>query len=105
MLLLPFCIFAWPASGFTRPFWRRVCSLGYRVDPMERPLRFEHFRYLGDKRVQVVYDVDALDERDSHIIEELLDAETFACFAPDTAAEARNRGYTLWRGHRARSTS
>lgn len=73
--------------------------------PMERPIRFEHFRYLGDKRAQVVYDVDALDERDSHIIEELLDAETFACFAPDTVAEARNRGYRLWWAQRAQPAS
>ena len=25
---------------------------------MERPTRFEHSRWLGDKRTQVVYDVD-----------------------------------------------
>ena len=25
---------------------------------MERPSRFEHNRYLGDKRTQVVYDLD-----------------------------------------------
>ena len=26
---------------------------------MQRPGRFEHTRYLGDKRTQLVYDVDA----------------------------------------------
>jgi len=37
---------------------------------MERPTRFEHTRFLGDKRTQL-------------------------CFGPDTLVEARNRGYTL----------
>ena len=27
---------------------------------MSRPTRFEHFRYLGDKRSQVVYVLDAV---------------------------------------------
>jgi len=58
---------------------------------MERPTRFEDFRYIGDKRTQVVYDVDAL--TDSAIIDELIEAETYQSFAPDTLAEARNRGY------------
>lgn len=70
---------------------------------MERPTRFEHHRYVGDKRTQVVYDVDALDEADAHRITELLEAETYLCFGPDTLAEARNRGYRLWRGQRPRS--
>ncbi len=68
---------------------------------MERPTRFEHNRYLGDKRTQVVYDVDELPASESHRIEELLAAETFLCFGPDTLAEARNRGYRLWKGQRA----
>jgi hypothetical protein len=67
---------------------------------MERPVRFEHHRYLGDKRTQIVYDVDALDESEAHRIEELLAAETFLCFGPDSLAEARNRGYRLWKGQR-----
>ena len=29
---------------------------------MERPSRFEHQRYLGDKRSQVVYDLDDWDD-------------------------------------------
>lgn len=68
---------------------------------MERPAKFEHHRYLGDKRTQVVYDVDALGPEDEHLIEELLEAETFLCFAPDTLAEARNRGYRLYSKQRA----
>ena len=67
---------------------------------MDRPGKFEHHRYLGDKRTQVVYDIDELDDAHAPIIEELLAAETFLCFGPDTLAEARNRGYRLWKGSR-----
>jgi hypothetical protein len=65
-----------------------------------RPTRFEHFRYLGDKRTQVVYDLDlaASDEAVAAAIDELLGSEQFAAFGPDTLAEARNRGY---RPHRS----
>jgi hypothetical protein len=62
---------------------------------MERPTRFEHNRYLGDKRKQVVYDLDHTDEAVEAAVAELLVAETFICFGPDTLAEARNRGYRL----------
>jgi len=58
---------------------------------MSRPTRFEHFRWLGDKRTQVVYDLDAVS--DQSVIDELLASEQFASFGPDTLAEARNRGY------------
>jgi hypothetical protein len=58
---------------------------------MARPTRFEHFRYLGDKRTQVVYDLDAV--VDQTVIDELLDSEQYLSFGPDTLAEARNRGY------------
>lgn len=58
---------------------------------MKRPARFEEHRWLGDKRTQRVYDLDAV--RDESVIEELLRAETFATFGPDTLVEARNRGY------------
>jgi hypothetical protein len=68
---------------------------------MERPTRFEHHRYLGDKRTQVVYDVDELPESEAGRVTELLAAERFLCFAPDTLAEARNRGYRLWKGQRS----
>ena len=58
---------------------------------MARPTRFEHFRYLGDKRTQVVYDLDEV--RDQSVIDELLESEQYLAFGPDTLAEARNRGY------------
>ena len=63
---------------------------------MERPVKFEHFQFVGDKRTQVVYDLDAIAPEDEQIITELMEAETFLCFAPDTLAEARNRGYKLF---------
>lgn len=68
---------------------------------MDRPGKFEHHRYVGDKRTQVVYDVDELGPEDEHLITELMDAETYLCFGPDTLAEARNRGYRLYSRQRA----
>jgi hypothetical protein len=60
---------------------------------MERPIRFEHTRYLGDKRTQLVYDLDEWE--DAAVIDEIVAAEVGLCFGPDTLDEARNRGYTL----------
>lgn len=60
---------------------------------MERPSRFEHTRYLGDKRTQLVYDLETW--TDAAVIDEIVDAEVGLCFGPDTLVEARNRGYTL----------
>lgn len=73
---------------------------------MSRPARFESFRYLGDKRSQVVYDLDLTDEAGLEpVIEELMQSEAFAAFAPDTLAEARNRGYHAHRSIRAAEES
>ena len=60
---------------------------------MERPVKFEHTRFLGDKRTQLVYDLD--EWTDQAVIDEIVDTEVGLCFGPDTLAEARNRGYTL----------
>ncbi len=60
---------------------------------MERPTRFEHVRYLGDKRTQLVYDLETW--TDSATIDELVNAGVGTCFAPDTLPEARNRGYAI----------
>ena len=60
---------------------------------MERPSKFEHTRFLGDKRTQLVYDLDTWTDR--AVIDEIVEAEVGQCFGPDTLAEARNRGYTL----------
>jgi hypothetical protein len=66
---------------------------------VSRPSRFESFRYLGDKRTQVVYDLDLVDEAGLQpVIDELIASEAYAAFAPDSLAEARNRGY---RPHRS----
>ncbi len=68
---------------------------------MDRPGKFEEHRYVGDKRSQVVYDIDAIEPADEHLITDLLAAETYLAFGPDTLAEARNRGYHLFRKQRA----
>ena len=60
---------------------------------MERPTRFEHARFVGDKRTQLVYDLD--EWTDSEIIDEIVREGVGIQFGPDTLAEARNRGYTL----------
>jgi hypothetical protein len=62
---------------------------------MRRPTRFEEHRYLGDKRTQIVYDVDEV--VDESVIDEIVAANKALAFAPDTLAEARNRGYRLRR--------
>ncbi len=64
---------------------------------MDRLGKFEDHRWVGDKRNQVVYDIDHLD--DQALIDELMAAETFLCFGPDTLAEARNRGYRPYKGN------
>ncbi len=58
---------------------------------MERPTKFEHSRWVGDKRTQIVHDVDNCTSPE--VIEELMAAETYLCFGPDTEVEAANRGY------------
>ncbi len=62
---------------------------------MERLGRFEEHRYVGDKRNQVVHDIDACTA--PAVIQEMLDGGRYLCFAPDDLAEARNRGYRLCR--------
>ncbi len=58
---------------------------------MDRPKGLEEHRFVGDKRSQVVYDLDQCTEEDA--VADLVAAEAFATFGPDTLAEARNRGY------------
>ncbi len=59
---------------------------------MARHPKFEHSRYLGDKRTQLVYDLDEWE--DDEVIAEFVDAGAALSFGPDTLPEARNRGYT-----------
>lgn len=58
---------------------------------MERPKEFAEHRFIGDKRSQVVYDLD--EDHDEAVIAELVKSESVATFGPDTLPEARNRGY------------
>lgn len=60
---------------------------------MDRPKEFEEHRFIGDKRTQVVYDLD--DALDEDVIAELVESQQVATFGPDTLPEARNRGYRL----------
>ena len=62
---------------------------------MSRPTRFEEYRWLGDKRNQRVHDLDH--STDACRIEELMEAETYQTFGPDTLVEARNRCYKACR--------
>ena len=57
---------------------------------MARPIRFEESRWLGDKRTQIVHD---LDHCSSDVIDELMASRQYASFGPDSVDEARNRGY------------
>jgi hypothetical protein len=58
---------------------------------MPRPARFETHRWLGDKRIQRVHDLDNITPACN--LDDLLSSEKFAAFGPDTLPEARNRGY------------
>ncbi len=66
-----------------------------------RPPRLGHHRFVGDKRTQVVYDLDdpLLDEA---VVHELLQSEQYVVFGPDTLAEARNRSYKPSKAQRHR---
>jgi hypothetical protein len=60
---------------------------------MEHNSKFEESRYLGDKRTQLVYDLD--EWADETIIDEFVGLGVAQSFRPDELPEARNRGYTL----------
>jgi hypothetical protein len=62
---------------------------------MARPVNFEHYRYLGDKRTQVFYDLDlyGTDPEVTAAVDDILASEEFFAISPQTVAEARNRGY------------
>lgn len=62
---------------------------------MDRPKEYAEHRFIGDKRTQVVYDLD--EDYADDVISELVESEQVATFGPDTLPEARNRGYRLAR--------
>ena len=63
----------------------------YRRLNMGKPKRFDEHRWLGDKRVQVVHDMDA--DGATCDLEEIAAAQAGTVFGPDSLPEARNRGY------------
>ena len=69
------------------------------VDMSGRPSRFEHFRYLGDKRTQVVYDLDDA-ATPKTVIDDIVENGQGATFGPDSLAEARNRNYKAFKPKR-----
>lgn len=56
-----------------------------------RPARFAHVRWLGDKRTMVVHDLDGA--VDGCGVDDVVASGRAASFGPDSAVEARNRGY------------
>lgn len=58
---------------------------------MSRPKQFEDRRFVGDKRTQVVHDLDNTTEACD--VPDLLAAEAYVSFGPDTLVEASNRCY------------
>ncbi|MGD9798052.1 MAG: hypothetical protein AB7V15_08105 [Acidimicrobiia bacterium] len=58
---------------------------------MSRPKQVEDRRSVGDMRNQVVHDLDRVTEACG--LDDLLRAETYVSFGPDTLVEASNRGY------------
>jgi len=58
---------------------------------VSRPIRFEHYQHLGDKRSQVVHDLDNITEACN--LDDLMASEQYLAIAPDTVPEARNRGF------------
>ena len=60
---------------------------------MDHHPKFEHSRFLGDKRTQFVYDLESWN--DPEVVDEFVNKGVALSFGPDTLAEARNRGYKL----------
>ncbi|MCS5682915.1 MAG: hypothetical protein NZ609_10275 [Acidimicrobiales bacterium] len=58
---------------------------------MEPPKELEGLRFVGDKRIQRVHDLDSCTHEDA--IEEICTSRNYATFGPDELREARNRGY------------
>lgn len=70
----------------------RVEAASFHV-VMDHHPKFEGFRFIGDKRTQLVYDLTIWDDDD--IVNEIAAEGVGLGFGPDTLDEARNRGYTL----------
>lgn len=70
---------------------------------MARLARFAEYRFIGTRDTMRVYDCDDEDqftELEQRVKEEeLVDRLLLQSFAPDTVAEARNRGFRPRSGH------
>ena len=70
---------------------------------MDSPRELHGRRFVGDKRNQVVYDMEAeltdpsLEEQLVAAVADIVAAQSYAAFGPDELPEARNRGYRLSR--------
>ena len=70
---------------------------------MDIPRELTGCRYVGDKRSQIVYDMEAeledpaADQQMAAAVADIVSAQSYATFAPDELPEARNRGYRLSR--------
>ena len=60
---------------------------------MDHHPKFEESRFLGDKRTQLVYDLQSWDDDD--VINEFVGLGVALSFSPDELPEARNRGYVF----------
>lgn len=77
----------------------QIRVLGVTSSAMESPTRVEGYRFVGDKRTQRVYDLEAIDHGSAgeERVNEMITSGQYLVFGPDTLAEARNRGYRLAR--------
>ena len=70
---------------------------------MDIPRELAGCRFVGDKRNQIVYDMEletddaALTEQLAAAVADIVAAQSYATFGPDELSEARNRGYRLSR--------
>lgn len=70
---------------------------------MEIPRELAGCRFVGDKRNQVVYDMEAVSAEGTAAnqlaaaVADIVAAQAYATFGPDELPEARNRGYRLSR--------
>ena len=69
---------------------------------MPRLRRFEHHRFVGTRDDMVVYDTDDPEQYEALAArveaEDLIERTLLQSFGPDDLAEARNRGFSSWRG-------
>jgi hypothetical protein len=75
--------------------WGARAGRAHSVGAVARHVRFEDFRYVGDRDAQRVYDQDTEDEVTGEVVARLVATNRATAFSPDTLAEARNRGYEL----------